>query len=376
MTRLLHFAASDFRNLTRLSLAVPEGGLVVVGDNGHGKSNFLEGIAYLHIWRSVRGARDVDLVRFGASGFHLTATCSGRAFEELRVGFERSTRRKRVALDGVPVGRLSDALGALPSVTVSPRDVDLVLGPPSERRRLVDVLLALSSPRYLAALRDYRAALVRRNATLRSASRLPDAAARVGAWEGTLAGAGAVLCAARSAWARDARPRYARLCAQLGEREAGVLRYRASVEGVGAPDLDEEATRALLLESFARHRVGDMRRGTTVAGPHRDDLELRLGSHALRTFGSAGQHRSAALALRLLERESLHAHFGSEPLLLLDDPFAELDHERSRRVLALLLERGRAQVILAVPKETDVPEAFAGLARMHIHDGMLAASGA
>ncbi|MEP7344636.1 MAG: hypothetical protein ABI877_05200, partial [Gemmatimonadaceae bacterium] len=185
MSRLQRFTASGFRNLERLDIEVPDGGLVVVGDNGHGKTNFLEGIAYLHAWRSVRGALDIDLVRFGAPSFHLTAVCSGSVFHEVRVGFERSTRKKRVIMDGAPIARLSDALGAFPSVTMSPRDVELVNGPPSERRRLIDVLLALSSPRYLAALQDYRGALVRRNATIRSAAKAADAVARVAAWEGT-----------------------------------------------------------------------------------------------------------------------------------------------------------------------------------------------
>lgn len=371
MSRLQHFTASDFRNLGPLDIEVPSGGLVVVGDNGHGKTNFLEGIAYLHAWRSVRGARDIDLVRFGAAAFRLRAVCTGSVVHEVRVGFDRSTRKKRVTMDGVPVARLSDALGAFPSVTVSPRDVELVNGPPSERRRLVDVLLALSSPRYLTALQDYRAALVRRNAAIRAAARATNAVAHVASWESTLASTGAVLCTMRAAWAREARPRYAELCQLLGERDTGALKYRSSVDGVGVANVDEAATRTLLQEALDRHRANDMKRGATHVGPHRDDLELRLGGRMLRTFGSAGQHRSAALALRLLEGELLQSRLHREPLLLLDDPFAELDRERSRRVLDLLLARGRAQVILAVPKETDVPEAFADLAKMRVSDGTL-----
>lgn len=371
MSQLQHFSALDFRNLARLDLEVPERGLVVVGDNGHGKTNLLEGVAYLHAWRSVRGARDVDLARFGSAGFHLTARCGVGSVQEIRVGFDRSSRKKRVTMDGVVISRLGDALGALPSVTMSPRDVELVIGPPSERRRLIDVLLALSSPRYLAALQDYRAALVRRNATIRASGRVPDAAARVAAWEGTLAESGAVLCAARAAWANEAVKRYAELCELLGERYAGALRYRSSVEGTGSAGVSEASTRELLAAALERHRAHDIRRGVTHIGPHRDDLELRLGGRLLRTFGSAGQHRSAALALRLLESESLTSRLGSEPLLLLDDPFAELDSERSRRVLELLLARRRSQVILAVPKVSDVPEAFSDLARLRMCDGTL-----
>ncbi|MBV6521121.1 MAG: DNA replication and repair protein RecF [Gemmatimonadaceae bacterium] len=367
MPLLQRFTALGFRNLAPLALDVPAHGLVIVGDNGHGKTNLLEAIAYLHAWRSVRGAGDIDLVGFGAAAFHLAASTG--AGSEIRVGFERATRRKKVTVDGVPVNRLADALGALPSVTVSPRDVQLVIGPPSERRRLLDVLLALSSPSYLTALTEYRAALIRRNATIRTAGKHPDTGARAAAWEGTLATAGAALFVARRDWAERVRPRYAELCTLLGEREASALRYRSSADTSVPPDADQAAIRDALAGALERHRGQDMRRGTTRVGPHRDELELRLGGRLLRPFGSAGQHRSSALALRLLEFETLRERLRQEPLLLLDDPFAELDAERSRRVLELLLVRDQTQVILAVPKVSDVPAAFAHLARTRILEG-------
>lgn len=373
MSRLHRFSAQDFRNLAQVDLEIPDAGLVVVGDNGHGKSNLLEAIAYLHALRSVRGARDVDLVRFGAPGFYLTASCSGTSSENVRVGFERGARRKRVVLDGAPAPRLSDGLGALPSVTISPRTVELIVGAPAERRRFLDVLLALSSARYLNALQDYRAALVRRNATIRAVggSRPADAEAQIAAWEGPLATAGAILVTTRISWVMESAPRYAQLCETLGERGAAGLRYRASAEGV-VGGLTEEDARIALASALSAHRLLDLRRGATLVGPHRDDLELRLGGRLLRTFGSAGQHRSASLALRVLEAESFEARTGRQPLLLLDDPFAELDRGRAGRVLDVLDRRRGAQVVLAVPRADDVPEAFAGLARASIRDGAIA----
>src|SRR3954469_18894186 len=126
-------ALRDFRNLARLDIELPEAGVAIVGENGQGKSNLLEAIYYLHLLRSVRGARDVDVVRFGAEGFHIAARTDGGANHELSAGFERGSRRKRVKLDGDEPQRLSDALGALPCVLFSPADVDLVAGAPSSR---------------------------------------------------------------------------------------------------------------------------------------------------------------------------------------------------------------------------------------------------
>src|SRR5262249_12958798 len=145
------------------------------------------------------------------------------------VGFDRVGRRKRITIDGAPPLRLIDGLGSLPSVTIAPRDVELVAGSPSERRRYLDVLLALSSPRYLSALQTYRAALVRRNATLRVWPRPADLETRLRAWDVPLASAGAELYCARQAWLLEFGPRFADLCATIGEREPAELRYSTAL---------------------------------------------------------------------------------------------------------------------------------------------------
>src|SRR4051812_29391539 len=149
----------------------PAEGFVVIGDNGQGKTNLLEAIYYLQILRSVRGARDQDLVRFGAEGFHIGARAETGAAHEIGVGFERAGKRKRVRLDGAIPERLSDALGAVPSVMFSPDDVELISGAPNARRRYLDIMLALTTRGYLGALQRYRAALTRRNAALRESTR-------------------------------------------------------------------------------------------------------------------------------------------------------------------------------------------------------------
>ncbi len=362
--RLASLALRDFRNVARLDLPLPDEGLVVVGENGQGKTNLLEAAYYLQLLRSVRGARDADVVRFGAPGFHLEGRMHGG--RTIAVGFERAGRRKRVALDGSAAGRLSDAIGALPSVLFSPADVELVRGAPVARRRYLDILLALTSRPYLAALQTYRGALVRRNAALRDAARAGRADARVAVWDAPLAEAGGVLWRMRAAWvARVAAP-YAALCAAIGECGTSTLRYASGLDAGADPA-------AAIAEALAARLAVDVRRGMTQAGPHRDDLALALDGRDLRTFGSAGQQRSAAIALRMLEWETLRAACGAAPLLLLDDPFAELDARRAARILELLSDAGVGQTVLTVPRETDIPPEFTRLERVWVDAGAILA---
>ena len=362
---LEHFAARDFRNLARLDLALPPEGLALIGDNGHGKTNLLEAIYYVELLRSVRGARDPDLVRFGAAGFHLAAQLRTDRAHALTIGFERAGKRKRVRLDGAEPPRLSDALGALPSVIFSPADVALVTGAPSERRRYLDVMLALTSRRYLAALQHYRGALARRNAALRDVARSGAGDARVSVWEPALAEHGAVLWEARVAWAARVADEFAERCTAIGERADVRLRYTTSLAPKG------RATAEALADALAAQRAHDVRRGVTHAGPHRDDLALTLDGRELRLFGSAGQQRTAAIALRMLEAATLQARVGGPPLFLMDDPFAELDARRSHRILELLGAGGMGQVVLTVPRAADIPGELTWLERWTVEHGAL-----
>ena len=365
-------ALRDFRNLARVDLTFPREGAVVIGDNGQGKSNLLEAIYYLHLLRSVRGARDVDVARFGAQGFHVAARTAGGRHHEISAGFEREGRRKRVRLDGAEPQRLSDALGALPCVLFSPADVELVAGAPSARRRYLDILLALSSRPYLAALQRYRHALAQRSAALRDALRSSVGAAkaeqRIAVWEAPLAEHGAVLWLERVRWAQGAAPRFAQVCAAIGERSPVSLRYATSLEPASHDLMDVQAALAAGLEL---KRALDVRRCLTHTGPHRDDIALHLAGRELRAFGSAGQQRTGAIGLRLLEGETLRERLGAAPLLLLDDPFAELDVHRSARILELLAEREMGQTVLTVPRESDIPPALTALVRWRVDGGSL-----
>lgn len=382
---LTRLTIRDFRNLERVDLALPPEGLAIVGENGHGKTNLLEAIYYLQLLRSVRGARDVELVRFGANAFHVAAEAMvpvrGQRVERTAgAGFERAGKRKRVRVDGAEGTRLSDALGALPSVILSPGDVALVSGSPSERRRYLDVVLALTSRRYLAALQSYRAALSRRNAALRDAARTGRGEPRAAVWEPALAEHGAVLWTMRRQWVAERADAFAALCAAIGERASVQMRYATALivpNGDDAttsdrpPDDAIDAVRAALERALAERRGLDLKRGVTHAGPHRDELEIALAGRELRVYGSGGQQRTAAIALRMLEAATLRDASGGRPLFLLDDPFAELDARRAHRILDLLGGAGLGQTVLVVPRASDIPRELTRLARTTVRDGVL-----
>ena len=341
-----------FRNLADADLELPPAGCVIVGPNGHGKTSLIEALLYPQVFRSHRGAPDRDLVRFGADGFHLEVGVDGA--RRVAAGYDARTRAKKVTVDGAEPARLSDAIGVARGVVLSPGDVALVAGGPRERRRYLDVMLALTVPGYVASLARYRRAL---------AHRARSAPAGMGAFEAVAAEHGAAIVAARRAWAGRWGPAWAAHCAAIGESLPARLSYQPRTEG-GA-----EA----LAAAFEAGREKDRLQGRTGAGPHRDELRLALDGRSLRSYGSAGQQRTAALALRLVETEVMEQAGGA--LLCLDDAFAELDAERSLRLGALIetrVTRG-SRIVAAVPKEADIPDVIGSLARWSIEQGRVAA---
>jgi DNA replication and repair protein RecF len=345
-----------FSNQAAHDLELPARGVVVIGDNGQGKTNLLEAIYYLVLFRSLRGGKDPELVRFGEPGFFVAGTAAHR----VTAGYELLGRRKKVTVDGAPVTKLGDAVGRLLAVPFSPADGALVAGGPGERRRYLDVLLSLSDRRFLDALTAFRAALRQRNAALRRGQ--GDAA---WAFDPPFAQAAAAVAQARAAWVTAQGDRFAGLCEALGERERAGMAYHLH-RGGGCTA--EETRRGL---AAARDR--DLRRGLTTVGPQRDELRLTLGGRHTRQVASAGQQRTAALALRLLEAEALAAAHGTTPIALFDDAFAELDRERQRRLLELIADTLPGQAIIAAPRDGEVPPTLLDRPRWRMTGGRLAA---
>ena len=347
----------DFRNFNELELTFPPAGVAIVGENGAGKTNLLEAIYYLEIFRSFRGAADEQLVRFGAEAFHLRGrfedTATG-AVHEVTAAYEAKTRRKKVTLNGSEPERIGDAIGKVGAVVFSPSDVAIVAGAPGERRRYLDIVLSLHVPGYLATLQRYRQTLRQRNAILRQAG----ASALLEAWDAPLADGAARIMATRYRWVAEHAERFTARYAAIGAGARAELRYLPGGRIETAALNDEVALRAALVTELARVAHRERERGSTLVGPHRDDLAVLLetpsGLVDLRDFGSGGQVRTGVVALRLIEAESLRAARGRLPLVLLDDVFAELDPGRSRRILELLEAEEHGQVILTAPKESDV----------------------
>lgn len=351
---------------------IPPAGVAIIGENGSGKTNLLEAIYYLEIFRSFRGSSDEQLIRFGGDVFHIRGDLATDARElQIDAAYEQRTRKKRVALDQAEAEKLGDAIGRVGAVVFSPSDVALISAGPSERRRFLDIVLSVNSPGYLAVLQRYRQLLKNRNAVLKS-GRLDGVL--LSAWDDALAEAGARVMSARAHWVARHEQSYTTKYTTISGGTRGTMRYVAGVRGIHDYS-DPESVRDHYRAELDRCGPRDRERGLTHAGPHRDHLEIELGGHGgdvdLREFGSGGQIRTAAIALRMIEAETIHAARGRDCIVLLDDVFAELDAARSARILELLEAEEKGQVILTAPKDSDVQLRGGRLETWHIAGGRI-----
>jgi DNA replication and repair protein RecF len=271
----------------------------------------------------------------------------------VEAGYESKGKRKRVAVDGTEADRLGDAIGHIGAVIFSPSDVTIVSGAPSERRRFLDILLSLNVPGYLPALQRYRQVLRQRNAMLKANAR----PALLDPWNEQLSEWGAKLMVARARWTQEHAPGFTSRYRAIGGDRDGHIAYRPGTRAAPDDVVDAARMRDRFVEGLERAAARERERGVTLTGPHRDDLAITIegphGSADLRDFGSGGQVRTAAIALRMIEAETVRSARARPPLLLLDDVFAELDAGRSLRILELL-EAHLGQVIMTAPKASDI----------------------
>ncbi len=345
----------DVRSYPRVGVDLEPGPNVLIGPNGVGKTNLVEALGYVATLASHRVSTDAPLVRVGAATGVIRCAIVHES-RELLVELEIVPgKANRARLGRSPARRPRDILGALRLVLFAPEDLALVRGEPDQRRRYLDDLLTARQPRFAAVRADYERVLKQRNALLRTAY----LARKVGGgrgdlstlqvWDQHLAEHGAQLLRARLALAEQLAPyledAYQQVSAGVGK---AVAEYRASVP---------EPTAESMLAALEAVRADEIARGTTLAGPHRDDLVLRLGDLPVKGYASHGESWSYALALRLAGYALLRAD-GIEPVLILDDVFAELDTGRRDRLAQLIGDA--AQVIITCAVEADVPASLRG----------------
>lgn len=368
-----HLQVTDFRSWPHADLPLEPGPTVLVGPNGRGKTNLLEAINYVATLGSHRVATDAPLVRTGTERalVRLAVVNEGR---ELTVELEITPgRANRARVNRGAVGKPRDVLGILRTVLFSPEDLALVRGDPGERRRFLDELLVLRAPRHAGVRADYERVLRQRNALLKTTGRRrggtaadPYALSTLDVWDNHLAETGAQLLAARLNLVTDLGPHAAAAYAGVApDSRPARIGYRSSLgealpAGYGVPGGDRADAAKLaeiLLAALAESRSAELERGVSLVGPHRDELELVLGDLPAKGYASHGESWSYALALRLASYELLRAE-GGEPVLLLDDVFAELDRRRRARLAEVAA--GAEQVLVTAAVDEDVPAELAG----------------
>ena len=352
-----HLGLQDFRSWANVELELTPGRTVFVGSNGYGKTNLVEALWYSSTLGSHRVATDTPLVRVGAQRA-VVSTIVVNEGRECAVDLEITAgRANKARLNRSPVRSPREVIGVLRAVLFAPEDLALVRGDPGDRRRYLDDLAAVRRPRVAAIRADYDKVLRQRTALLKSASGARFRGDRgaldtLDVWDGHLATHGAELMAARMILVNELAPEVQKSYQRLApaSRPASIS-YHASVDvEPDRPDVD--LLRTALLEKMAVRRDAELERGVCLVGPHRDDLELRLSEQPAKGFASHGESWSMALALRLAAYELLRAE-GSDPVLLLDDVFAELDTAR-REALAAAASSAE-QVLVTAAVLDDIP---------------------
>jgi len=326
----------DFRNYATVDLAFAAGITVLIGANAQGKSNLLESIYTAALGRSPRALADVELVRFDQDRAYVRAEVRDPRTDVLEIAVDRTTGEKRMKVNGVVVQR-GQLLGRMAVVLAGPLDGDVIRGAPGARRRVLDAALSQASPSYYFSLTRYLRVVRQRNRLLGEGAGGP----ALEPWDEQLVALGATLVERRRGFVRALAARAAKRHARIADGSERLdIVYSCTADdpdGTAASDADA------LARALTKHRGEELRRRTSLVGPHRDDLRITVNGIDLRTFGSRGQQHTAALSLRLGEVELLREELGTWPVLLLDDVLADLDP--SRQVL-LLREIEGPQVLL------------------------------
>lgn len=314
---------NNFRNYEELEITFSDGVNILFGDNAQGKTNILEAVFMAATTKSVRGSKDKDIIRFGQEEAHISAVTERDGMTHKVDVHLRKGRAKGLAVDGIPIRRSADLLGLLHTVSFSPEDLSMMNNGPEERRRFYDLELCQLDKIYCSNLTDYNKALTQRNDLLKQIADNSSLKDTLEVWDDQLVKFGSYIIRARKRFTEQLQPIVRAKHESLTDG-AEVLRLAY------VPNCSEEDFR----EALKRNLERDLIVKYTSSGPHRDDLSLFINENDVRLFGSQGQKRTTALALKLSEIELIRGVIRETPVLLLDDVLSELDRNRQSRLLS------------------------------------------
>jgi DNA replication and repair protein RecF len=347
---LNHLSLKNYRSYAELELPFEKGITIFVGRNGEGKTNIVESILYLAFLSSHRTSSDQPLVQLGNNAAYIRGKIDNGEREvlvELEVNVDKANRAR---INQNPVRSQKELYGILQAIYFSPEDLDLVRGDPSERRRFIDQLLILRSPRMAGVIADYDRAVRQRNSLLKTRSNLSS----LESWDQQVATFGGEIIAARITTHNELMPIFTDVYKEISPEKRAYITYKSSIES--SSTIPQENTTAIL-EKFKEVRNQEIDRGLTLVGPHRDDLLLMLGDYFVKGYASHGESWSIALSLKLASYQLLQDD-GFKPILILDDVFSELDEERRHRLISLA--NSAEQTFITVAVQSDLPLELTG----------------
>ena len=347
---LSHLSLKNFRSYSELELPLTPGITIFLGRNGEGKTNIVESILYLAFLSSHRTAGDQPLVKLGENAAYVRASIQNPEREilvELEINSERANRAR---INQNPVRSQKELFGLVKSIYFSPEDLDLVRGDPSERRRFIDQLLILQSPRLAGVITDYERALKQRNSLLKTRASYSS----LESWDQQVAKLGGEIIAERLSLLNNFEPLFSSVYTDIAPEKPAHITYKSSLEELSTDPISNSQT---IIKRMFEIRSQEIDRGLTLVGPHRDDLQLQLGDQPVKGYASHGESWSIALSLKLAAYNSLLLE-GAKPILILDDVFSELDEERRAQLVSLA--NSAEQTFITVAVEADLPRDLFG----------------
>ena len=341
---------TNYRSYSTLDLTLNPGVSIFVGKNGEGKTNIAEAVLYLTFLSSHRATGNTPLIKLGNQSAYIRAKVKYPEREilvELEINIDKANRAK---VNQNQVRSQKEIFGIVQAIYFSPEDLDIVRGDPGERRRFIDQLLTLRSPRIAGVISDYERAVKQRNSLLKTRASL-DA---LNLWDKQVAELGGEIITLRMLALNELKPIFNQVYKDISDTKPAEIIYKSSIEN---PSLSQGENSEKIMERLVNNRGAELDRGLTLTGPHRDDLLLILGDHAVKGYASHGESWSIALSLKLATYNLLKSD-GLSPILILDDVFSELDEERRERLAEIA--KSAEQTIITVAVENDLPKSITG----------------